>query len=99
MDSNGNVGIGTSAPGARLEVSNSNPGLNHCAKFTGPSSLATVLIGGASQYSYELYVSGETYSSGGWITSDELYKKNIIALDGNEVLAKLMKIDGKKYEF
>ena len=97
--SSGNVGVGTTTPGAKLEVSNSNPGLDHYAKFTGPSTLATVLIGGASQYSYELYVSGEAYSSGGWITSDELYKKNIQALDGNEVLAKLMKIDGKKYEF
>ncbi len=97
--SSGNVGIGTSAPLAKFEVSNSNPSLDHCAKFTGPSSLATVLIGGSSQYSYELYVSGEAYSSGGWITSDELYKKNIKALDGNEVLSKLMKLDGKKYEF
>ncbi|MDO8952212.1 MAG: tail fiber domain-containing protein, partial [Draconibacterium sp.] len=98
--SSGNVGVGTTSPDAKLEVSNSNPVLNHCAKFTGPSSLATVLIGGASQNTpYELYVGGEAYSSGGWITSDELYKKNIKALDGNEVLAKLLKIDGKKYEF
>ena len=98
--SSGNVGVGTTSPGAKLEVSNSNPVLNHCAKFTGPSSLATVLIGGASQNTpYELYVGGEAYSSGGWITSDELYKKNIKALDNNEVLAKLMKIDGKKYEY
>jgi len=97
--SSGNVGIGTSSPGAKLEVSNSVPSLSHCAKFTGPSTLATVLIGGSSQYSYELYVGGDAYSSGGWITSDELYKKNIQALEGNEVLAKLMKIDGKKYEF
>jgi len=97
--SSGNVGIGTSSPGAKLEVSNTDPGLSHCAKFTGPSTLATVLIGGSSQYSYELYVGGDAYSSGGWITSDELYKKNIQALEGNEVLAKLMKIDGKKYEF
>lgn len=99
VDSNGNVGVGTTSPGAKLEVSNSDPVLNHCAKFTGPSSLATVLIGGSSQYSYELYVSGEAYSSGGWITSDEVYKKNIQILDGNEVLEKLIKIDGKKYEF
>jgi hypothetical protein len=98
--SNGNVGIGTASPGAKLEVSNSNPSLDHCAKFTGPSSLATVLIGGYSQNTpYELYVGGEAYSSGGWITSDELYKKNIQALDGNKILAKLMKVDGKKYEF
>lgn len=98
--SSGNVGVGTTSPDAKLEVSNSNPVLNHCAKFTGPSSLATVLIGGASQNTpYELYVGGEAYSSGGWITSDELYKKNIKALDSNEVLAKLMKIDGKKYEY
>jgi hypothetical protein len=47
--SSGNVGIGTSSPGAKLEVSNSNPGLPHCAKFTGPSSYATVMIGGSSQ--------------------------------------------------
>lgn len=97
--SSGNVGVGTTSPGAKLEVSNTDPGIDHCAKFTGPSSLATVLIGGSSQHSYELYVGGEAYSSIGWRTSDEVYKKNIQALDGNEVLAKLMKVGGKKYEF
>jgi hypothetical protein len=99
VDSNGKVGIGTSSPGAKLEVSNSNPSIDHCAKFTGPSSLATVLIAGSSQYSYELYVSGDAYSTGGWTPSDEVYKKNIQALDGNKVLAKLTGIGGKKYEF
>lgn len=99
VNSSGNVGVGTTSPNAKLEVSNSNPSLEHCAKFTGPSSLATVLIGGSSQYSYELYVGGDAYSSGGWTSSDEVYKKNIQALDGNEVLEKLMKINGKKYEF
>jgi trimeric autotransporter adhesin len=98
--SSGNVGVGTSSPGAKLEVTNTDSGIHHCAKFTGPSSLATVLIGGSSQYSdYLLYVSGEAFSTGGWKSSDEVYKKNIQALDGNEVLAKLMKVDGKKYEF
>lgn len=97
--SNGNVGVGTTNPGAKLEVSNSVPSLSHCAKFTGPSSLATVLIGGSSQYSYELYVGGRAYATGLWLSSDEVYKKNIKALDSNEVLAKLMKIDGKKYEY
>jgi hypothetical protein len=97
--SSGNVGIGTSSPIAKLEISNSNPSLSHCAKFTGPSTLATVLIGGSSQYDYELYVGGDAYCTGDWLSSDEVYKKNIQALDGNEVLAKLMKIDGKKYEF
>ncbi len=98
--SSGNVGVGTTSPGAKLEVSNSNPVLNHCVKITGPSYLATVLIGGASQSTpYELYVGGEAYSTGGWTPSDEVYKKNIQALDGNEVLAKLLKVDGKKYEY
>jgi hypothetical protein len=97
--SSGNVGVGTSSPGAKLEVTNTDSGIHHCAKFTGPSSLATVLIGGSSQYSYELYVSGDAYSSGGWTSSDEVYKKNIQAVDGNEVVLKLMKVEGKKYEY
>lgn len=44
--SSGNVGVGTTTPDAKLEVSNSNPGLNHIAKFTGYASLPVVLIGG-----------------------------------------------------
>jgi trimeric autotransporter adhesin len=47
----------------------------------------------------DLYVGGEAYSTGGWTSSDEVYKKNIRTIDGNEVLAKLMKVGGKKYEF
>ncbi len=97
--STGRVGIGTTTPGAKLEVTNTDPALNHCANFTGPSSLATVLIGGSSQHSYELYVSGDAYSTGGWQPSDEVYKKNIQVLDGIEVLTKLKKIDGKEYEY
>jgi trimeric autotransporter adhesin len=98
--SSGNVGVGTTSPGAKLEVSNSNPVLNHCVKITGPSYLATVLIGGASQSTlYELYLGGDAYATGLWQSSDEVYKKNIQALDGNEVLAKLMKVRGKKYEY
>ncbi len=97
--STGRVGIGTTTPGAKLEVSNTDPTIDHCAKFTGPSSLATVMIGGSSQNSYELYVSGDAYSTGGWQPSDEVYKKNIQVLNGNEVLTKLKKIDGKEYEY
>jgi hypothetical protein len=98
--SSGNVGVGTTSPGAKLEVSNSNPVLNHCVKITGPSSLATVLIGGASQSTpYELYLGGDAYATGLWQSSDEVYKKNIQAVDGNEVVLKLMKVEGKKYEY
>jgi hypothetical protein len=99
VTSNGNVGIGITNPIAKLEVNNSDPYLSYCAKFTGISASPLVLIGGSSQYSYELYVSGEAYSSMGWLSSDEVYKKNIQSFDGEEILDKLMKVGGKKYEF
>jgi len=48
---------------------------------------------------YELYVSGESYSQQGWVSSDEQFKKNIQALKSSMMLSKLMKISGKKYSF
>jgi hypothetical protein len=58
-----------------------------------------VAISGECYYNYELYVSGETYSSMGYSGSDFIFKKNINKINGATILPKLMKIEGKKYQF
>ncbi|MDD3430397.1 MAG: tail fiber domain-containing protein [Bacteroidales bacterium] len=73
-----------------------------CAVFTSPStyySQAIVYISGGNGTHYGLYVSGDAFSTGSWTGSDLLLKKNIHMLDGQSMLKKISKIDGKTYEF
>ena len=73
-----------------------------CAVFTSPStyySQAIVYISGGDGTHYGLYVSGDAFSTGSWTGSDLQLKKNIHMLDGQSMLKKINKIDGKIYEF
>jgi hypothetical protein len=58
-----------------------------------------VYIKGISVMNYELWVDGESYSTQGWTSSDEQFKKNIQELNSTMMLSKLIKISGKKYSF
>ncbi len=48
---------------------------------------------------YHLYVMGKTYSSLGYFQSDLNSKKHVTSIDGEQMLSKLMKLSGHKYEF
>jgi len=56
-----------------------------------------VAIGSAGTGSYTLYVSGTTWCTTAWSSSDIRYKKNIKSID--DPLAKILKINGKSYEY
>lgn len=59
-----------------------------------------VFISGSSSITpYLLYVNGNAYVTGTWLSSDIRLKKNINNLNGTEMIAKLMNINGKSYEF
>jgi hypothetical protein len=46
-----------------------------------------------------LYVGGSVSAAVYYTNSDSKLKKNITALDGSQMLSKIMNIDGKKYEY
>lgn len=85
-----------------------NDGLMLSTAISGPTSFVTanssfpglVLTTGSSYSStYLLWVGGDAYSSGSWISSDLELKKNMTMLDGEQMLSKIKNLDGKKYEF
>ncbi len=54
-------------------------------------------IGGANPGAYKLYVSGDAYATGSWLSSDARFKTNIVTVDG--ALAKVMSMHGVIYDF
>lgn len=108
MDATGKVGIGgaPSYPIYDLQVlgdAKISGNLTTCPSLLVSSSVTKnypiLRVSGTQSNTYEFYVSGQSYSSLGWSGSDERFKKNISDIDGGEILAKLIKIKGKKYEF
>lgn len=80
-------GISTqSGPTFQLIAENSYPGV-------------WLTAGSSFSCSYLLCVSGDAISSGSWIGSDFLLKKEISILDGESMLTKIQKLDGKKFAF
>lgn len=61
------------------------------------SAAGNVGIGTATPGVYKLYVAGDIYTTGVWVSSDERLKKNISDID--DPLAKILKLKGHKYEF
>lgn len=61
------------------------------------SAAGNVGIGTATPGVYKLYVAGDVYTTGMWVSSDERLKKNITEIDSP--LAKILKLKGHKYEF
>jgi len=60
-----------------------------------------VEIAGSTNKGYHLYVGGNSYSTGSWIGSDAIFKKDIssIGRKNQSILKKLKKIDGKVYTY
>jgi len=98
VDSYGRVMIGTTSTSSGLKVNSTSSNYDGTL-FSGTSYANLVNIAGSSLHAYELYVGGEAFCTTGWSSSDEIFKKNIQKLDGTNLLTKLKKIEGKKYEF
>lgn len=79
------------------------PTSNYGPQFNviGSNSYPGMYISPASTFngSVLLCVGGSVSAAVYYTNSDLKLKKNITALDGNEMLSKIMNIDGKKYEF
>jgi hypothetical protein len=59
----------------------------------------TVQISGGSETQYALYVDGATWCTESWGSSDRKLKKNISDLNANQIINKIQKIKGKKYQY
>jgi hypothetical protein len=108
MNSNGQVGIGgdPSYPAYKLQIQGdtrivgAHSGMSSLfIKSSVTKSYPLLRVFGTNSTTYEFYVDGTSYFHSGYSTSDERFKKNIKDLEGKEMIAKLMNINGKKYEF
>jgi Chaperone of endosialidase len=103
MSEDGYIGIniGTQTPINALDVFGGQViGYSYAATNTAPISglLVEGDVGiGQTSPSYKLDVNGQGRATGGWITSDARYKKDIASLDN--ALAKVMALKGVSYDF
>ena len=69
--------------------------------LTAKNSYPGVVLSAGSSFNclYLLCVEGDAFSSGSWVGSDFLLKKDISILDGESMLTKIQKLDGKKFAF
>src|SRR3972149_5986020 len=57
-------------------------------------------VGGEASSGYTFYVNGSTWSTTGWHSpSDKRVKKNIQGIDRDDIMTKIMSLEGKTYEF
>jgi hypothetical protein len=99
VNSSGDAGIGTTSIPSKLCVNSSSSSDYIGTLFQGTSYNNLVQISGTCTYGWELCVYGDAYCTTSGQSSDEIFKKNIQKLDGTNLLTKLKKIEGKKYEF
>jgi hypothetical protein len=109
----GNVGIGTTGPGAKLDVSG-NAGAYACslqASTTSGQSYGLLVNGGSTSGDYSFYVrnaaqgspyiyvrgDGYLYSASAWSGSDRRLKENISDLDNG--LNKVLGLKARKFDF
>lgn len=69
--------------------------------LTAQNTYPGVVLSAGSSFNclYLLCVEGDAFSSGSWVGSDLLLKKDISTLDGESMLTKIRKLDGKKFAF
>jgi hypothetical protein len=84
----GSLGVGSEIETSFLRVSGSTDG-----------PPISYFVGYAPPGSWHLYSNGRAHFSEVVEGSDLLYKKNIIELDGSQILTRLLNINGHKYEF
>lgn len=74
-----------------------SPWVVNSANNTIHANTGNVGIGTSTPGTYKLYVAGDVYTTGVWVSSDNQLKKNVKGID--TPLDKIMKIEGVQYEF